>query len=538
MLAAVPSRQPEGRPPKRLRSIKQAFAGEFNRQRALTGKLTWESLAVYADDPVGFCRDVIGAQQWDKQDEILEAVRDYDRVSVRAGQKVSKSFAASILALWWLCTRPRSKVVFTAPTSKQVRMTLYGQMLEFVDAIRRRHPGLLDSVRVALLPETGMQSDDFRTIVGVTAHDDGSIAGLGGKDTLWILDESSHIKESIYQAVEGNCASGGCKILAISNPRLTHGWFFSTHNRNREFWHTIHLAATDSINYRERREVIKGLAPYEYVEQRRIEWGEDSWSFQVLVLGNFALSDESKMFPSDRVRDSIDLWDETPADGPLRIGLDPAGASARADEIIAAFVRGRKLLALQSTRSLDAEQLIDWLVKATRVWRQASEVPELRIDVEGAVGAQVLGTVRAYEKNNPGTFKIVAISSSDAARKNKKAFATVRDELADSLEQWCKTGALLDDPLLLEDLSVMEWFTDNKGRNKLIAKSDLKSALGRSPDRYDALALACYESGSQAQRAAIAAQVARKQAEAPRRTGADRQWTRPKEKSARAWHGR
>jgi hypothetical protein len=57
----------------------------------------------------------------------------------------------------------------------------------------------------------------------------------------------------------------------------------------------------------------------------------------------------------------------------------------------------------------------------------------------------------------------------------------------------------------------MEWTTDNKGRNRLLGKSDLKSALGRSPDRFDAVCSAMPFGGPDLN-AALKNQVAAKQA--------------------------
>jgi len=59
----------------------------------------------YANDPVGFFRNVLGVEPWGRhpglpadeasQIDILEAVRDHDRVAVRSGHKVSKSCSAA-----------------------------------------------------------------------------------------------------------------------------------------------------------------------------------------------------------------------------------------------------------------------------------------------------------------------------------------------------------------------------------------------------------------------------------------------------------
>lgn len=536
MSAALKLSAPVGRPHKRLRTVASAFCEDLRLAMLRQECLTFADLAErYGDDPCGFARDIIGVESWVKQDEILEAIRDHDKVTVRAGQKLSKSYAACIAAIWWFCTKPGSKVVFMSPSAKQVRETLYGQIREFFEAIRQRHPGLLEGegVRVADLPETGAQCTSFRTIKGVTAHDDGSIAGMGGKDTLWILDESSHIKESIFMGVDGNTASGGSKILAISNPRLTYGWFYDSHNKEKEFWHCIHLSALDSINVIEGYEVIKGLVTREYLERRRRQWDETSARFQVLVMGNFAVNDNGKMFPFDRVEAAMER--KLSDDSPLVIGLDPAGASEKADEIAIAGVRGLACQGLKTTRSKDANSLVEWAMGWIRDWSLKGEVPEVRLDAAGAVGAEVLGSMRAYERQHPGSFRLVPITSSDKARHNRTAFATIRDEMGDALEQWFKTGSIESDDLLAEELAVMEWEVDGKGRNKLIQKPDIKAALGRSCDRADALMLATYQTRSVDGRQMVERQLA-KRAQAPVANRGERQSRQ--HKTARDWYRR
>lgn len=544
MFAAV--RAAEGRPTRRLRTFREAFGERFRSSVTQAGKLQFTDLVRYADDPIGFMHHVIGCTTWDKQDEMLLAVRDHERVSVRASQKASKDHTAAALALWWICTRVEGRCIFTSPTWRQCQQILYRQLKQHVAAVRKRYPGLLDCLRVAELCDTGIQTSDYtdlRSINGFVAHDTGGMQGISaptGK-LLVIIDEASHVADEIYLALDANLAAGG-KMFVISNPLKSHSWFFHTHNRDAAYWHRLHIAAVMNPNYIQRRTVIPGLASFEYVERKRIEWGEASEKFQTRIMGNFATSEEARMFPHDRVQEAIDRWDDTPADGLLTIGFDPAGASERADESALAFVRGSKLIDLQTTRSLDIEPLVEWLVAAADRWRQSGEVPELRFDSEGAIGAQMLGTLRAYAKQHPHSFRLVPISSSDAPlSRRKKAFANRRDELADCLEQWLKTGAIIDDPLLLEDLAVMEWTADHKGRNKLLSKQELKKILGRSPDRYDALALACWQSGSTDQRAAMQRQAARQQQSQGQQPGSsrggDRAW-RQKSSTGRGWYGR
>jgi hypothetical protein len=70
----------------------------------------------------------------------------------------------------------------------------------------------------------------------------------------------------------------------------------------------------------------------------------------------------------------------------------------------------------------------------------------------------------------------------------------VRDELAANLLAWVKDGgALPDDPKLAAELHAFSWEYQVTGRLKVTRKDAIREEIGRSPDRYDAVALACWE---------------------------------------------
>jgi hypothetical protein len=58
------------------------------------------------------------------------------------------------------------------------------------------------------------------------------------------------------------------------------------------------------------------------------------------------------------------------------------------------------------------------------------------------------------------------------------------------LRDWLQAGgAIEDNSLLSEDLSAADYLFNQQGRLLLEAKDSIRSRLGRSPDRADALAL-------------------------------------------------
>lgn len=87
-------------------------------------------LDLYADDPVGFCNQVLSDHLWGRQAEIATAVRDHRRVAVPSCHGAGKSFLAARLAAWWIACRPPGEafVVTSAPTFAQVRAILWREI--------------------------------------------------------------------------------------------------------------------------------------------------------------------------------------------------------------------------------------------------------------------------------------------------------------------------------------------------------------------------------------------------------------------------
>jgi len=116
-------------------------------------------------------------------------------------------------------------------------------------------------------------------------------------------------------------------------------------------------------------------------------------------------------------------------------------------------------------------------------------------DASGSIGASLGGRLRGYQEQNPKAFRLLAIRSSDRAQREFLTCERMRDELTLSLEKWLRAGGEIPaDDKLAGEMHAMEWeIQPGSGRQKVTAKTKLKRELGRSPDRYDALALACYE---------------------------------------------
>lgn len=494
-----------------------------------TSGITWPS-DKYREDPCAFAEEILGMRLWSAQRRILEAVRDHKRVTVRSGHKIGKSCTAAIIALWFYCTFLDARVVFTSVTARQVDAILWRELGKIVakagcclacrSAAREAHrpeprpcphSSLIDG-RMNSLARSGFRARDFREIQGFTARDAEAVAGISGANLLYIPDEASGIEDPIFEAIEGNRA-GGARMVMFSNPTRTEGEFYRSHTekalefdksgapvldangKQRGFYYAIRVSSEETPNVLEQREVFPGLAGHEWIEEKRAEWGVDSPLYKVRVLGEFAENEDGKILSVHAITEAEARWYETPADGRLFVGIDPAGPGEGGDESGFALRRGKKVLAVYGLRGLSEGAHLAHALGFIAEQRGANEPPPVVvIDREGPIGAAVLGLFRAHAEIHPEAFRVVGVRSSDRARRNAVAYDRVRDELWANLETWIRDGgAIPEDTRLSKELHAPSWEGQTNGRLKATPKSELRKMLGRSPDRADAVCLSAWD---------------------------------------------
>ena len=527
MIVGADRRKP-GRPKAKLVTmaddLRAAMLAMLSTSRAVTFPTTR-----YREDPVAFFREVLGVEPWSKQVEMIEAVRDHDRVAGKAGRRVSKSHTVAGIALWWYCSWPGARVVLSSTTARQVDQILWREIsmmkanagrcvacLADMDRLERGgmtriqveqriprpcpHSAVIDG-ELAMIARTGLRSEDFREVKGFTARQAEAMQGIAGSHLLFIIDEASGVPQPIFDAISGNRAGGG-KVLLFGNPTQNAGEFFdafhskSAASKSNEGhgYHCITISSEESPNVREGRVVIPGLATREYIREREIEWGRDSAMFKIHVLGEFALAEEGRIFSVHALKEAEERWPDVSESGRLYIGLDPAGESGSGDDSCFAPRRGLKVYELETKRGLNDEQHLGHALGIMARMKLPRETPVLVIDREGSVGSSLYGRCRAYLEQHPGSFELVAVRASDRALRNPAVYDRQRDALAANLEAFIRDGgALPEDVKLSAEMHELEWRVAQNGRLKLTPKDAIRKKLGRSPDRYDAVALACWE---------------------------------------------
>lgn len=513
-----------------LAPINEPFAIEMLEQLSALSQITWPCER-FQNDIEGFFYYILGCDPWSRQRELLLNVQEPNAwVAVASGHRVSKSYSLAGIALWFYSSFPNARVFITAPTERQLneidwreiqmRVAMSGICYDCRCENEQRVPR--DRI-VAPCPHSakiegyqkesakgGMKSDDFRQIQGFTAKDAESAAGLAGENMMFLVEEASGVGASIFLALKGNLAGGGWLVL-FGNPTQNEGEFFDAFHQKRKAkknedgeseehagnYTTMHISSLESPNVAAGRIVVKGLATREWCEARRLEWGEDSAQYKIRVLGQFALGEDGKLFPVAVIVAAEERWLDTLEEGPLYIGLDPAGSEGTGDDIGFAVRRGLKILRVWVKKGLSEDGQLAEVLQTIAEYRRPGERATVNIDCEN-MGAGVVSRFRQYADSNSGVMSVHAIRASSAPQREKQIYDRWRDELGGNFARWMRSGgAIPEDIKLSAELHAFEMklgTLNAKGeRSKLTPKVDIKKKLHRSPDRFDACALAVWD---------------------------------------------
>ncbi len=283
--------------------------------------------------------------------------------------------------------------------------------------------------------------------------------------------------DSIYEAI----------AFAISTPGDPSGQFYDIHMRRPgyEDWTTRHVTVEEAIR--------AGRISNQWVNQRKLQWGEDSSVYQNRVLGEFADNTEEGVIPLSWIRASIDRWyewerqgfEDRGESGVNVLGVDVARYGE--DKTVIAWRHGwgvQKVYAYSKLSSTNNAGHVKALCAGKKV----------HIEMDGGLGASVYDILKEQEVKG-----LVPITVSGGTtfkdRSGELGFVNVRAAM------WWNMRQLLDPaynsvlklpPIeeLILDLSTPKWEMMKNATIKLESKDSIASRIGRSTDYGDSVCLA------------------------------------------------
>ena len=256
--------------------------------------------------PTFFVNNVLGTGLWEKQVEIAESIKKNRYTTVRACHDVGKTYVAARIALWFLYSHPRSIVVTTAPTMRQVENLLWREL-------RAAHENALEDLGGEPLKTRLDITADWYAI-GASSADPDKLQGFHAASghILIIVDEAAGVHEPAFEAIEGMMTSEDARMLMIGNPTSETGSFRASHH-SWDHAYKVHISAFDSPNFKnngiktiqdlqkvdlDKVEIVNDfLVSPRWVKEKITAWGVDSPMFQARVLGNFPSQSSNTIIP-------------------------------------------------------------------------------------------------------------------------------------------------------------------------------------------------------------------------------------------------
>ena len=449
-------------------------------------------------DPVWWVRDILGAEPWSKQCEMLESLRDNPKTVAKAGHGVGKSWLVARGSLWYLMCHPNSLVITTAPTYRQVRDIVWRE-------IRTAHAQSRKPLGGKLLPvEPRLTLGDGWLAFGFATRVPDAFQGLHASHVLVVPDEGPGIPAPIWEAIEGVLSSGNTRLFTIGNPVDPTGPFFDL-CRPGSGAKVFTISAFDTPNFTTYgitpetiadgtwRERITGPlpAPYlvtpEWVAGRHQRWGPTSPMYLSRVLGEFPQSATDALIPLAWVERAQARWeserDEEPS-GLSVIGGDVARFGS--DESVCIHRRGHRADILWTSTLEDTMQTAGRFAASMR---QCD--PDVTAIDEIGIGAGVVDRLKEVQREDRLPGRVVGLISGSAARDNEH-YANARAEWWWGLRERFEAGdiAIPPDEELAAQLTSIKYRPNSRGQIILESKDDMRKRGLPSPDRADTLMLA------------------------------------------------
>ncbi len=482
--------------------------------KALRKMLAWRK------DWNKFVREVLHARLDSEQQAIIESVQHNKMTAVASGTARGKDFVAACAAMCFMYLTPRfdkdgnlsknTKIAMTAPTHRQVIDIMIPEISRLFN-------------KAAFLPGT-LLSNGIRTeykewfLTGFKSSADNTEAwsGFHAVNTMFIVTEASGIPEVTYNAIEGNL-QGNSRLLLVFNPNIPTGYAAKAMKSPR--FKKFRLNSLHAENVVSKQNIIPGQVDYEWVKDKVDTWaspissdefdegqGDFVWEgnyyhpndlFRVKVLGMFPKVAEDVLIPYEWIELANTRWQQLKEDGftskkHVRLGVDVAGMGR--DKSVLVPRQGNWVPEIKSHNS--GGKADHMAVAGMVVQYLDDDKAKAFIDTIGE-GAGVYSRLEELDYSN-----VYSCKNSEGVRgkhdiTGQYSFANMRAYLFWCVRDWLnpKNGyhpALPPDDELMEEATDIHWAFQSDGKIIMEKKEDIKKRLGRSPDKFDALASTFY----------------------------------------------
>ena len=391
-----------------------------------------------------------------------------------SGHGTGKSAMGGWIASWILDTRPHSIGTVTAGTYVQLESRTWAAIQYWkklsitahwfdIQASGIFHKGFPDDWKV--LPQTCKEQNAQ------------SFAGQHAKtSTSWYLfDEASEVPDKIFHTAYGGLTDGEPMMFV---------WGQMVRNTG-EFYRISYGDLAARWNFRRVDSRTSRFTNKEYIKRIEVDYGPDSDTFKVRVLGYPPSASELQYIDKARVDAARKRKQIAFSDEPLIAGFDVSGGG-RAWNVIR-FRRGLdgnpdglKPIRIPGEHDPDRSQRVGICAELLRDQRPGHKLAAMFVDA--AFGAVIVARLRMLGFQN--VFEV-----NFGAPSPDPHFLNMRAYMYGKCKEWLLLGGLPDDENLCSQLCLPGYHINNSGKLVIESKADIQERGEASPDDADSFCL-------------------------------------------------
>jgi phage terminase large subunit len=291
-----------------------------------------------------------------------------------------------------------------------------------------------------------------------------SVKSIDGVSVLWI-EEAQELTQGSIDVIDPSIRGEGAKIICSWNPQLpsdpVERWFNEMAPEG-----TIH----HTVNWRDNVFFPNSLK----IKKDKMKQ-VDRELYLHIYEGHYKSASNQCLFTLTEINESIE---RTPVflDVPKVASLDVARFGD--DSSVLAIKEGNHIPQIHEWNKLDTIQLANAVADIV----MNEHIVAINVDNGGNAGGGVIDVLRRLVGH---MCNVLEFRGADASTMD--IYTNKRTESYYKLQKWMEKGKLVDNKMLIDDLSTVLFDFNSSGQRYLLPKDRQKKLLGRSPDCSDAV---------------------------------------------------
>lgn len=438
------------------------------------GELEARALRRWADEPLTFVRQCIGAEPDPWQAVELQKLPQHDRIAV-AGSKGCAKTAFEAWVIWWTLTTQRDCNVAAVSTSgDNLRDGLWKELAKWhVPLLQELFHWSPERIVRKTRPGTWFASARKYSRDADPTTQGNALAGLHGDAMLFVIDEAGLVPPAVLATADAVLATKQpghkVRVLIGGNTNSQSGSLYVAVVKQRGMWHLVRITSDPDDPLRTPR------VSADWARQQIAAYGRDNPWVKINVFAEFPDVAIGKLVSLTEIEAAESRQIEENLREPLILGQD---VGTVVDAAVSYPRRGRLLYAPLVLRGKST------IAIAGEGVNRARELGAVTTFVDaGGPGIGVFDQMRALG------LQCVPVYFGGGADDSLR-YANKRIEMYERFATWIKEGgAITRCPELVQDLLEPEISWNNKGQKIMEPKDDVAARLGRSPDWGDGAAL-------------------------------------------------